>query len=271
MSQIKKLDQSTILKLAAGEIIDRPASIVKELIENAIDAQATIIRVFAIQGGIAELSVEDNGRGILNQDMLLTVTPHATSKLVEFNDLESVLTMGFRGEALASMAEVAEVTIESFHNSDQIGAILQKQPGQEPTVKSKARAIGTTITIAHLFKKIPVRYRFLKKPASEMNQITRLVQQFSFHYPKIQFELRNNNALIYSTLGQKSCIEQCIEKLNLKSEDWLEFDKSSHGVRVSGAITSPNQRFKNRAKCWFSVNGRIVKSPMFFRALDTMG
>ena len=269
MSQIKKLDQSTILKLAAGEIIDRPVSIVKELIENSIDAKASIIRISTTQGGIAEISVEDNGQGILNQDMMLALTPHATSKLIEFNDLESVLTMGFRGEALASMSEVAEVTIESYHNNDDIGAILQKKPGQDPVIKSKARANGTTITIAHLFKKIPVRFRFLKSPASEINQISRLVQQFSFHYPSIQFELRNNNALIYSTLGRTTCIEQCIEKLNFKKEDWLEFDKSTNGIRVSGAITTPNQRFKNRSKCWFSVNGRIVKSPMFFRALDT--
>lgn len=160
MGCIQKLDQSTILKLAAGEIIDRPVSIVKELVENAIDSGATIIKVHTMQGGIAEIRVEDNGCGIANEDIQLTVEPHATSKLLAFDDIGHVMTMGFRGEALASISEVADCFILSYDGKDALGMALKKTAGQKQELTKKAREQGTTVTISHLFKKIPVRFRF---------------------------------------------------------------------------------------------------------------
>ena len=183
MGQIKKLDPSTILKLAAGEIIDRPVAIVKELIENSIDAGASIIKVSILQGGISEIKIQDNGMGISNDDIQSTIEPHATSKLSEFDDLMDVITMGFRGEALASISEVSHVTILSFNGSDELGAELVKVPGKPAMIHPKAREMGTTITVSHLFKNIPVRFRFLKSPTTEGGLITRLIQQFSLHLP----------------------------------------------------------------------------------------
>ena len=268
MACIKKLDQSTILKLAAGEIIDRPVSIVKELVENSIDSGATSIKVFITQGGIAEIQIVDNGCGIATEDMASTIEPHATSKLVDFDDLETVMTMGFRGEALASISEVADVTILSYNEEDELGSELIKMAGQGMSLNKKAREKGTTITVAHLFKKVPVRFRFLKSPTSEGTLITRLMQQFSLHYPSIQFELKNNNVEVLSTPGNHQLMDQFSHALTIKKEDVLPFHKVSNGITVSGVMTSPNKTFKQRAKCWFSVNGRMVKSPLFFRAID---
>ena len=161
MGCIKELDQSTILKLAAGEIIDRPVSIVKELVENAIDAGSTQISIHLKDGVLLEIQVIDNGCGIAPDDIPLTVTPHATSKLSEFDDLQTVMTMGFRGEALASIAEVTDISILSKQEGDELGVELSKIGNQQkPEISKKARSTGTTITISHLFKQVPVRFRF---------------------------------------------------------------------------------------------------------------
>lgn len=262
------MDQSTILKLAAGEIIDRPVSIVKELVENAIDSGATIIHVHTTQGGIAEIRVEDNGSGIANDDIQLTIAPHATSKLTAFDDIERVMTMGFRGEALASIAEVADCSILSFNGEDDMGMELTKTTDKAPVTVKRAREKGTTITISHLFKKIPVRFRFLKSPTSEASLITKLMQQFTLHYPSIQFELKNNGVLVLSAPGNHCLLDQFSQALNISSDDALTFRKITQDITVSGVMSTPTKTYKQRSKCWFSVNGRMVKSPLFFRALD---
>lgn len=268
MAEIKKLDQATILKLAAGEIIDRPVAIVKELIENAIDAKASTIAIDLIQGGIAEICIVDNGVGIANDQLPLTIEAHATSKLVDFDDLSDVLTMGFRGEALASMAAVADVTIHSWNGEDDCGAQLMAPAGEEAQVTPAARERGTTITVAHLFKKIPVRFRFLKSAASEATLITKLVQQMSLHYPHIAFRLSNNQSQLFATTGSGQRSATFCQALSIPASDALSFEKQTQDIQVSGVITSPNHTVKQRSKCWFSVNGRLVKSPVFLKAVD---
>lgn len=268
MGFIQKLDQSTILKLAAGEIIDRPVSIVKELVENAIDSGATMINVHTTQGGIAEIRVEDNGCGIANDDIQLTIEPHATSKLAAFDELEHVMTMGFRGEALASIAEVADCSILSFNGKDDMGMELTKIADKAPVMIKRAREKGTSITISHLFKKIPVRFRFLKSPTSEASLITKLMQQFTMHYPAIQFELKNNGVGLLAAPGNHHLADQFSHALNISSDDVLTYSKVTHDIAVSGVITAPTKTYKQRSKCWFSVNGRMVKSPLFYRAMD---
>jgi DNA mismatch repair protein MutL len=269
MPQIKELDASTILQLAAGEIIDRPVSIVKEVVENAIDAGATQINVYVTQGGISDIKVEDNGSGIHKDDLTLALTPHATSKLGQFNDIQSIRTMGFRGEALASIAEVADVSIVSCQEGDDIGHKLTKSAGEDNIASTQeARPTGTTITISHLFKRIPVRYRFLKSPASECSAIHKTMQQFSLHYPHIAFTLHHNDADLLHTSGSGDLLTQFKHALKLKADDALGFSKVTHGITVSGVVTAPNITFKNRQKCWFSVNQRLVSSPVFFKALQ---
>jgi DNA mismatch repair protein MutL len=266
MARIKTLDASTILKLAAGEIIDRPVSIAKELIENALDAGATRIKLEIVHGGISEISIEDNGEGMSSDDIESSIIPHATSKLSEFSDLEQVLTMGFRGEALASIAEVTHLKIHTFNGQEEIGICLEKQPGKSAEIFQKARNKGTRIQVSHLFKNIPVRFRFLKSPAAEGRLITQLVQQFALHYPSIAFELVTNGASFFSTSGQSSALDVFSDCFNLAEP--LEFSKQTQDIRVWGVMSAPNQTFKQRNKCWFSVNGRLVKSPLFFKAID---
>ncbi|MEK9727131.1 MAG: DNA mismatch repair endonuclease MutL [Candidatus Margulisiibacteriota bacterium] len=268
MSTIKKLDQATILKLAAGEIIDRPVSIVKELVENSIDAKATKIIVSLSGGGISEISVEDNGCGIPATDIENAIEPHATSKLAEFDDIDRVLTMGFRGEALASIAAVADIKIHSFNGSDELGVLLTCPAGGTSITTMKARNQGTTITVSHLFKKVPVRFRFLKSASAEANMVTRLIQQFCLHYPHISFTLMHNNQTLISTNGVQHVSEQFHRVLSLSEGDSVSFNKQTQDVTVSGVMTTPNKTYKQRLKCWFSVNGRMVKSPLFFKAMD---
>ena len=270
MGIIKALDQSSILRLAAGEIIDRPVSIIKELIENSIDAKATQIIISLQQGGISEIIVEDNGQGILNDDIEKTILPHATSKLDSFDDLKSVMTMGFRGEALASISEVADVMVHSFNDNDDLGAELSKKAiSKEVDVIKKARETGTTVTVAHLFKHIPVRYRFLKTPGSEASAIYKCVQQFSLHYPSIGFRLLNNHAELLNTYGKGDLVFQFRQVLQLKSQyELIPFRKETNQINVSGVILEPTVTFKNRNKCWFSVNHRMVQAPVFFKAIQ---
>ena len=268
MADIKKLDQATILKLAAGEIIDRPVSIVKELVENAIDAKASKINVAIKQGGIAEIVISDNGSGIRSNQLLNAIEAHATSKLNEFDDLETVYTMGFRGEALASIAAVSEIQIHSYNTNDDLGSCLTKVPGDDAKIMPKARDEGTTITVSHLFKRIPVRFRFLKSATSEATLITRLIQQFSLHYPAIGFELTHNSMPVFNSSPTPDLSHQFQNVVAVKPEDVVSFSKQTNDITVSGVATSPNKVFKNRSKCWFSVNGRMVKSPMFLKAVD---
>ncbi|MBL6722982.1 MAG: DNA mismatch repair endonuclease MutL [Candidatus Margulisbacteria bacterium] len=266
MGAIKKLDPSTILKLAAGEIIERPVSIVKELIENALDSSATTIRIDISKGGISEIQVSDNGKGIAHDDMLNTIESHATSKLTDFDDLQHVLTMGFRGEALASMSEVADMRIESFNGEDTIGTQLIKRPSAEPELIRIAREKGTTVCVSHLFKTIPVRFRFLKSATAEATAITRLVQTFGLHYPQVQFELVHNGNTVIKTQANAPLNEQFCNVLGI--DNAILFEKTSHDICVHGALSPPNVTFKQRNKCWFSVNGRLVKSGLFFKAVD---
>lgn len=269
MGHIKSLDQSTILKLAAGEIIDRPVSIVKELVENAIDAGSSAIGVHLKDGGISEILIEDNGSGIDPDDIELAISPHATSKLSEFDDLQDVLTMGFRGEALASIAEVADITILSQIKDADMGIELKKtaiQPSHEIT--KRARAQGTTITVAHLFKHIPVRFRFLKTPATECGYITKCIQNFCLHHPQIAFVLTNNGTDLLSSSGKGDLKVLFGSMLKVGSDQVLSFNKSTGDITVSGVMTTPNKLYKNRQKCWFSVNQRLVQSPVFFKAVQ---
>ena len=166
---------------------------------------ATIIKIDLKDGGISEIKIIDNGHGIEHDDIEKTIIPHATSKLESYSDLEDVFTMGFRGEALSSIAEISDITILTMHKNNDIGIELSKiaTASTTPTIKHKATQEGTCITISHLFKNVPVRFKFLKQPSTECNAITKkCVQQLSLHYPNIAFSLSNNSIDILSTNGK---------------------------------------------------------------------
>ena len=268
MSQIKKLSSATILKLAAGEIIDRPASIIKELIENALDAMATKIDIHLTQGGIADITVIDNGLGIHSQDLPHSIEAHATSKLQSYEDIDTVLTMGFRGEALASMAAVADIAIHSYNPQDDIGSELIKMNGEDMTIQPKARPQGTTVKVSHLFKRIPVRYRFLKSATTEATFITRLVEQFMMLHPNCSFKLTHNQNPVLSSHEGDDLNTVFANHIKVPINQVLSIQKTTQGIGVKGVMAPPNKTVKNRTKCWVSVNGRLVKSPLFYKAMD---
>lgn len=269
MGVIKKLDASTILQLAAGEIIDRPVSIVKELVDNAIDSGASAINVSITQGGIHDIGIEDNGCGMNRDDLEQCVLPHATSKLTTYDDIERVQTMGFRGEALASIAAVAHTTIHSCHKDSDIGCQLTVCPvDRSNQMIERARSVGTSVRVSHLFKHIPVRFRFLKSAATEFSYIHKCIQQFAIHYPFIAFTLIHNEGMVLETNGKGDTLITFSGLVGTNIDDIMVIDRLTGDVQITGVMTPPNQTFKHRQKCWFAVNQRMVQSPVFFTAIQ---
>ncbi|MDO8716434.1 MAG: DNA mismatch repair endonuclease MutL [Dehalococcoidales bacterium] len=165
--QIKLLDPQVVARIAAGEVVERPASVVKELVENALDAGSSKITVEAKDGGVSLMRVTDNGTGIAAGEVELAFQRHATSKITDMDDLESISTLGFRGEALASIAAVAEVELSTCAAGESVGSYLRLKDGTAVEQSRQGRSQGTTITVTNLFRSVPARLKFLKSPATE--------------------------------------------------------------------------------------------------------
>lgn len=261
MGLIKKLDKSVYNRISAGEVVENPASIVKELVENSLDAGATNISIYIEHGGIKSVTVIDNGHGIEEDDLYMAIQPHATSKIFEAEDLESISTLGFRGEALASIVEVAEVEIRSrFYKSDEAKYITVK--GGEVVDKGDcALSVGTSINVSSLFYNTPARFKFLKTPKGEEANVTRLINDFMLSNPHISFEysvdgeLKSQNEgtglldTVYSVFGD-DVAENLIS---------VSFEEKHH--KITGYIARPatNAVVGNKKKQTFIVNGRIFE------------
>ena len=192
MQTIKQLDAITVNKIAAGEVIDRPVSIVKECLENALDAGATSIVVSVQNGGIDQIKLTDNGHGISKLDLPFAPIRHATSKINQIEDIYNTDTFGFRGEALASICHCAKLTIQSRHQSADKGYEITAYHDTISTPEICAHSTGTTIDIRDLFSDLPVRRKFLKSPATELSYITEIVMQFALVHPDKDFTLISN-------------------------------------------------------------------------------
>ena len=201
MGNIVLLDDNTINKIAAGEVIERPASVVKELMENSIDAGATAITVEIRNGGISYIRITDNGKGIAPDDMEIAFERHATSKIRKAEDLETVKSMGFRGEALASIAAIANVEMVSKTASAEFGYRVVVEAGQVLEKEETGCATGTTITVKNLFFNTPVRYKFLKKDYTESGYIEDTITRLALVHPDIAFKLVNTGKVIIQTTG----------------------------------------------------------------------
>ena len=201
LQKIQLLDQKTINKIAAGEVVESPKSVVKELTENAMDAGASTVTVEIQDGGISYIRVTDNGCGIPKEQVKEAFLRHATSKLAQIEDLEHIDTMGFRGEALASIAAVAQVEMTTKTKEEDTGTFLEISGGEIKTIQDVACTEGTTVVVKNLFYNVPARRKFLKKPATESGYVSDLINKLALGHPELSFHDINNHTTILHTAG----------------------------------------------------------------------
>ncbi|MGN1270700.1 MAG: DNA mismatch repair endonuclease MutL [Clostridia bacterium] len=260
MGKIVLLDELTINKIAAGEVIERPASVVKELVENSIDAGATNITVEIQNGGISKIRIIDNGSGMSKDDLEFAFERHATSKIRKADDLENIKSMGFRGEALASIAAIAHVELVSKTENDESGHKITVEGGKILEIEDAASKQGTTITVSNLFFNTPVRYKFLKKDFTEAGYIEDAVSRIAIANPNIAIKLINGSKTIIQTNGNGD-LKTVIYTIYGKeiAEGLLKVNYEYEGIRVTGAIGKPEIARNNRSYQMFFVNKRYIK------------
>lgn len=269
MGSIVLLDDLTINKIAAGEVIERPASVVKELVENSIDAGATVINVEIKNGGISYIRVSDNGKGFFPDDMEIAFERHATSKIRQATDLEIVKTMGFRGEALASIAAISKVELVSRREESDIGYKICVEGGNITDKIEAGCPKGSTITITDLFFNTPVRYKFLKKDFTEAGYIEDVITRIALSNPQIALKLINTGKTVIQTPGngdRKAVIYSIFGKDI--AENILEVDYQYDDIKVTGVVGKPIISRSNRANQIFFVNKRYVKDKALTSAAE---
>lgn len=269
MGSIAILDENTINKIAAGEVVDRPASIVKELIENSIDAHATHISLEIKNGGISYLKLSDNGKGIAADDVELAFERHATSKIRKESDILNITSMGFRGEALASIASIAKVTLETKTHDEPTGTKIVIEGGKTLNIEEIAFNRGTTITVENVFFNVPARYKFLKKDYTEAGYIEDIVTRLAIIHPEISFKFVNNNKCILQTTGNadmKTAIYNVFGKDIAR--ELITVDYTIDNLRLSGVIGTPKVSRSTRAHEFTYINSRFVKDKTMTSALE---
>lgn len=269
MAEIRKLSSELIGKIAAGEVVERPASVVKELVENAIDAGATHITVELRGGGIEYLRISDNGKGIPAGQIRLAFERHATSKLQTEAELYCIHTLGFRGEALASVAAVAKVTCTTKTADAEFGVRCQVEGGEFTDIRQAASPVGTTFVVEDLFYNTPVRRKFLKKPAVEAGLVSDYMLRLILSHPEIAFRFVSQGKTIYHSLGDGK-LDSALFCLYGKDAFRQMIPVSGHqsGVAVSGFIGVGELSRGNRQQQSFFINGRFFRSGVLSRALE---
>ncbi len=268
MGRIKLLDEATINKIAAGEVIEKPASIVKELVENSIDAGATAISVEITEGGKSFISVSDNGCGISEEDLGSVFERHATSKIEDSDDLFSILTLGFRGEAMASIAAVSEVELKTKSEEDTSGYYMLVKGGNILEKNAVGLPVGTSITVRNLFFNTPARLKFLKSDISEQGYIVDIVEKLALSNTAISFKLTVNNKPVLHTPGNGDMLSviHCIYGKNI-AKSMLPLDYKSEHITIDGYIGKPEIAKGNSTFIILSVNNRVIKNRMLIEAV----
>jgi len=269
MGNIVLLDELTINKIAAGEVIERPASVIKEMVENSIDAGATKINIEIKNGGISYICITDNGKGIGSDDMEMAFERHATSKIRNADDLEDVKSMGFRGEALASIAAISNVEMVSKTSESETGFRMVLQGGNILEKEETACQIGTSITVKELFFNTPVRYKFLKKDYTEAGYIEDIITRLSLVNPNIAFKLINSGKTIIQTSGNgdlKGIIYNIYGK-NI-ADGVLNVEYKYEDIHITGVVGKPEIARSNRSNQLFFVNNRYIKDKTLSSATE---
>lgn len=267
MAKINVLDSSIYNKISAGEVVEKPASVVKELVENSIDSGATEIIVSIKEGGISFIEVSDNGSGIEKDQFEKVFLPHATSKIALASDLDAISTLGFRGEAMASIASVSMVKLESaVENGDAYS--VECNGGMLGEITPSSRAKGTTVTVRNLFYNTPARLKFLKKGKSEEREIVSIMEKLAFANYFIKIELYADGKPVFKTRGEG--LLQCIEAIYGKdiSENLLEINVEQYGMKMTGYISDVSFSKPTRSYQTFIVNGRVVVNVSLVTALN---
>ena len=269
MGNIVLLDDLTINKIAAGEVIERPASVVKEMVENSIDAGAKNITVEIKNGGISLIKITDDGCGIAKDDMEIAFERHATSKIRRAEDLETVRTMGFRGEALASIAAIAKVEMISKKENTDVAHKIVVEGGKTLEFTEAARNVGTTITVQNLFYNTPVRYKFLKKDYTEAGYIEDAVTRIALVNKNIAIKLISNGKTVVQTNGNGD-LKTAIYTIYGKdvATETIELEYNYEDIKVSGIIGKPVIARGNRSNQLFFLNGRYIKDKNLTAAAD---
>ncbi|MDV2989561.1 MAG: DNA mismatch repair endonuclease MutL [Dehalogenimonas sp.] len=265
---IKLLDSKTVARIAAGEVVERPASVVKELIENALDAGARNLDIEIKGGGTGLIRVSDDGCGIAPADLPLVFTRHATSKITSFDDLTGIMSLGFRGEALGSITSVADVELLTAVANAPSGCLVIRRDGRTSD-KPAARTRGTSISVSHLFKAVPARLKFLKTDATETGHIVNVVSNYALARPEVRFTLTVDGRRSLNTPGTGQLRDTAAEILGRETASrMIDVEAAAESLSVSGLAAPPDAGRANRTGLFFFVNQRWVKSPMLSRAVE---
>lgn len=271
---VRLLTSETIGKIAAGEVVERPVSVVKELIENAIDAGATRIDIDIAGGGSERIRVSDNGTGMARSDLELAIQRHATSKLRTFEDFDVLTTLGFRGEALPSIAAVSHFSIRTGSQDGSSGSQLVTAFGAAASISSTAAPVGTTVTVEDLFGNVPARRKFLRQPGTEATYISRLISAYAANRSDIAWSLTSEGRRSLSTQGSGDDLEAVVgvygnELVDAALPITSEADGARMpGVDVSGWVSAPRVSRSHLQNLFFFVNGRLVKHRSLVFALE---
>ena len=269
MSVVHVLDDNTINKIAAGEVVERPASVIKELVENAIDAKADRIEVEIMAGGTSFMRVSDNGIGMSREDAEKAILRHATSKIVQVDDLQAIATLGFRGEALPSIASVSRFNLQTRQAGAELGTEIKITGGKTTEIGVAGCNLGTTIRVEDLFFNTPARKKFLKTNNTESGRINEFIIKLAISHPEIAFKLINNNKSSLATPGRGD-LKETLQSLYGASvgQSLLPLEFEDEDIKLWGFVSKPSAIRSSRSWQTFIVNGRIIASRAIAKAID---
>lgn len=269
MSFVHVLDDNTINKIAAGEVVERPASVIKELVENAIDAKADRIEVEIMAGGTSFMRVSDNGIGMSREDAEKAILRHATSKIVQVDDLQAIATLGFRGEALPSIASVSRFNLQTRQAGVELGTEIKITGGKTTEIGVAGCNLGTTIRVEDLFFNTPARKKFLKTNNTESGRINEFIIKLAISHPEIAFKLINNNKSSLATPGRGD-LKETLQSLYGASvgQSLLPLEFEDEDIKLWGFVSKPSAIRSSRSWQTFIVNGRIIASRAIAKAID---
>ena len=273
MTRIHVLDDATINKIAAGEVVERPASVVKELVENAMDAGAAAVEVEIMGGGTSFIRVTDNGRGMTGEDARAAILRHATSKIAAASDLETIATLGFRGEALPTIASVSHFSLLTRQAADDLGTRVDISGGGTPMIEDAGCAVGTSVRVEDLFFNTPARKKFLKTNATEAGKISDYVIRLALSRPDIAFRFINNNRMTIMTAGDGDLARTIGSIYGGDAASALiplDFYDDAADIRITGYISKPSLIRSSRTWQTYIVNGRTIQNRAIAKAIDNV-
>lgn len=266
MNKIQVMDEDLANKIAAGEVVERTMNVVKELVENSIDANSSIIKIELVESGVKEIKVEDDGIGMSRDDSILAFSRHATSKLKTLDDLFNINSLGFRGEALPSIASVSNITLKTSDGVE--GTMLEIDGGVIKEVKSCDLKKGTTITVSNLFYNTPVRLKYLKSLYTELANISDYVNKMALSYPDVKFILINNDKELLNTSGNGDLLKTINNIYGVVvASKMMEIKGENDDYKISGYISYPELTKSNRSSITLLINNRVVKNNEIVRCI----